>query len=220
MQQVYSESENQIQLECSSRSVRNQRIRYNQNAAGLLRIRESDTIRVQQVHSEWRYKYSCHCKALRAHLEMRCSTDVRTTRQADKRNKGSIIEDQQEVGFGLFYFFLFCTFALCKKVESVQKPWLTSVLLPFGSSLQFLDEQLMGPRNQSPCAWSANSPLHHVYLLNSDTAEKNLHVWNTNRTVWLSRAHSKLKPHSLPNLWTPQLLGIKGYLPVKKIKQE
>ena len=115
MQQVYSESENQIQLECSSRSVRNQRIRYNQNAAGLLRIRESDTIRVQQVHSEWRYKYSCHCKALRAHLEMRCSTDVRTTRQADKRNKGSIIEDQQEVSFGLFYFFFFVPLLFAKK---------------------------------------------------------------------------------------------------------
>ena len=146
---------------------------------------ESDTIRMQQVHSERRYKYSRHCKALGAHLKTRCSTNVRTTRHADKR-KRSVSEGQQEVSFGLFYFFFFVPLLFAKKVGSAQKPWLTSVLLPFGSSLQFLDEQLMGPRNQSPCAWSANGPLRHVNLLNSDDAENNLRVWNRNRTVWPS----------------------------------
>ena len=94
MQQVYSESENQIQLE-RSRSTRNQRMML----------------------------YSCHCKALRAHLEMRCSTNVHTTRPADKTgNEGCINEDQTEVSFGLFYFFsLFCAFALCKKAGECGK---------------------------------------------------------------------------------------------------
>ena len=132
MQQVYSESENQIQLE-RSRSTRNQRMML----------------------------YSCHCKALRAHLEMRCSTNVHTTRPADKTgNEGCINEDQTEVSFGLFYFFsLFCAFALCKKAASVEKLWLTSMLLPFGSSLQFPRRATDGSEKPGPtCMISKRLP--------------------------------------------------------------